>query len=59
MCLEPKSVYSNANVQDRPFGEAEKHEVSANVQDRPFGEAEVRARSECTTILELALQLTL
>ncbi|OMF26743.1 hypothetical protein BK133_20095 [Paenibacillus sp. FSL H8-0548] len=33
MRLKLKSVYSNANVQDRQLREAEKREVSANMQD--------------------------
>ncbi|OMF21254.1 hypothetical protein BK133_28710, partial [Paenibacillus sp. FSL H8-0548] len=57
MRLKPKSVYSNANVQDRQLGEAEKREVTANMQDSLRAEeAAYRARSECTTILELTLQ---
>ncbi|OMF19763.1 hypothetical protein BK133_29565 [Paenibacillus sp. FSL H8-0548] len=39
MHLKPKSVHSNANVQDRQLDEAEKREVTVNVQDRQLGEA--------------------
>ncbi|OMF12032.1 hypothetical protein BK133_30855, partial [Paenibacillus sp. FSL H8-0548] len=60
MRLKPNSVHSNANVQDRQLGETEKREVSANMQDSLRAEeAGVRARSKCTTILELTLQAVL
>ncbi|OMF31737.1 hypothetical protein BK133_16070 [Paenibacillus sp. FSL H8-0548] len=54
---ELKSIYSNANLQDRQLKEAEKREVSANVQDRLRAEdAEARAQSEFMTNQELTLQ---